>query len=559
MKRFLPSACSLGLAISLVLHLPPSAEAQNQTVPCHGRVLLREGRGVIPLTTGRVGASDERGQMYESAAIQQDGTYQLNLRANQRSVVQVLIREYNFEPSRAVFFPGQNRQIPDFIASPRTEGRIEVGVKPHAKSTTNASLDDQRFLVTDADTGRQIATFRLDRQGRFRVNALEGTKILIEAQPNRNLQWIPPRFTTTITRSPQKTEFVYLHSSEVGTGNLNLAKDRTNVPDVIDVSLKSVDLNGGKYIVGDQVELQARPGGGVPPDARYSFLVRYDNERNFRTLVNLQRGTSVRFTLDRPGGFESKVALSSHGAILGGATIRNYAVASPNDKAPGVKHNEPEGGFWLGLTQGLPEGWHMDLRFTIDQVAGPVRQPRHLKLDAWIKSDEDSYRMPREGRRLTFLVRHEDDRQWTIVHRNVPTLEWSWTPPRQGKWTLRVDYVKPEELQTPDGHQSHDLGGRAQISFTATGPSAVSSSSSGLAAETPPPSRPGGFRPFATPTPRPTLRPAPIATPKATPRPILRPVATPKPQTPSRPALRPFSKPTPTPAPRPIRLPIGQP
>jgi hypothetical protein len=192
----------------------------------------------------------------------------------------------------------------------------------------------------------------------------------------------------------------------------------------------------------------------------------------------------------------------------------------------------------------FPQYWHMDLRFSIDRSRGPILEPRRLKLDAWVKADMDARRVPREGRRLTFLMRHEDDREWTIVNRNVPTLEWSWTPPSPGKWTLRVDYVKNEDK--PSSHEN----GRAQITFTAMDIPAVSSSSSGLAAETPPPSRPG-FRPFATPapTPLPALRPVPMASPKATPRPVLRPFATPKPQTSPRPFLPPFStsKPKPTP------------
>lgn len=549
MKRFLPSALFLRFTAVLALLAAPCATAQqNQTAPFQGRVLLKEGNGVVPMTSGRVGASDEQGRMYESTAIRWDGTYELNLRINQRSVIQVLVRDYIFEPARIVFFAERNRGIPDFVASTRGQGRLEVTTRLHERSQARVNLDDQRFTVTDADTGRLISTFRLDRQGRFRVNAPEGTKLLIEPKPNRNLQWIPPQLTTTVSRGDQTAQLVYLPSSEVGTGNLNLSKDHEENPRVIDVKLQSVDLNRGKYVVGDEVELRARPGRGVPDDARYTFLVRYDNERNFRTLANLQPGTSIRFTLERPGGFESKVALFARGVQLGGATIRNYAVASPNDNAPGVKHHDPRAPLPF-LVDDFPQGWHMDLRFSIDQVAGPVRQPRHLKLDAWVKQDLESRRVPREGRRLTFLVRHEDDNQWTIVQNNVPTLEWSWTPPRQGRWTLRVDYVKPEERRDPNRHYSHDVNGRAQISFTATGPSTVHSSSSGLTAETPPAPRPG-FRPLATPTqtPHPTVRPVPKATPKATPRPILRPINTPKPQTTPRPILRPLNRPTPKPS-----------
>lgn len=335
----------------------------------------------------------------------------------------------------------------------------------------------------------------------------------------------------------------------------HLIRDRTRVPDVISVSLKLGDLNREKLIVGDQVELRASPGRGAPPDLRYTFLYRYDNERNFRTLADHQAGDRVRFTLERPGGFECKVAVLSRGAILGGTAIRSYALASPTDKAPGVKLNDPSP--TIGFIDDAPQVWHMDLRFSIDQVAGPVQQPRRLQLDAWIKSDQKSRRMAREGRRLTFLVRHEQDSQWTIAIQNTPTLEWSWTPPRQGKWTLRVDYVKPEELKNPERHYANDLDGRAQISFTATGPSSVSTSSSGLAAETRPPSRPG-FRPIATPspTPRTAVRPVPISTPKPVPRPFFRPVAKPKPEAPSRPVLPPLATPTPKPAPRPSFKPI---
>lgn len=495
------------------------------------------------MTKGRVGASHESGQMYDSTAIQQDGTYELNLRANQRTVVQVLLRDYNFEPTSSVFYPGQNRQIPDFVATPKLQGSIEVSTKKHAKGVNDAKLVDQKFRVTDADTGRLLSIFTLNRQGRFRMNAQEGTKIIIEPEAGQGLQWIPPQYTTTITRSSQKTAFVYLQSSEVGAGNLNLSKDRADVRDYIEVSLKSVDLNRGKFIVGDQVELQARAGRGAPPESLYSFLVRYDNERNFRTIANLQPGNKARFKLERPGGFESKVALTYGGLIIGGATIRNYAVSSPNERAPGVERHDPSAPFPM-MVDDWPQFWHMDLRFSIDRSRGPILEPRRLKLDAWAKADLEARRVPREGRRLTFLMRHEDDREWTIVNQNVPTLEWSWTPPSPGKWTLRVDYVKGE------GNRYSGEDGRAQITFTAMGIPAVSSSSSGLAAETPPPSRPG-FRPFATPapTPRPTLRPVPMPSPKATPRPVLRPVATPKPQTSPRPFLRPFStsKPKPTP------------
>lgn len=510
--KILFSELPLILVASLVLLSSQVLMAQNETVTCQGRVLRRDGGRLFPMAAGRVGASDERGQMYESAAIQPDGTYELNLRANQRSVVQVLLREYNFDPAKSVFFPGQNRQIPDFIATPKVAGALEVIVKPHPRATSTAKLNNERFTVTDADTGRLISTFRLDRQGRFRVNAMEGTKILIEPKPNQGLQWIPPRFETTITRQSEMTEFTYIFSSEVGTGNLNLSKDRTRFPSTFDVSLGLVDLNRGKLIAGDLVELCATSGRGVPEGCVYSFLIRYDDERNFRTLANNQPGTTVRLTLDRPGGFEAKVALILNGVILGGTAIRSYVLASPNDKAPGVKLHERGS---KGFIDDLPQDWHMDLRFTIDQIAGPVRQPRKLKLDAWAKSDMNSHRVPREGRRLTFLMRHEDDREWTVVTQNVPTLEWSWIPQRQGKWTLRVDYVKNENKP----HSGEN--GRAQISFTATGLSTVNTSSSGLAAETPPPPRPG-FRPFATPTPRPNVRPVPIATP--TPRQTFQPI-----------------------------------
>lgn len=553
MKRSSPSGFFLGLIASLAVWFAPSIYAENESVLCRGRVLLRDGGGVVPMTTGRVGASDEGGQMYESAAIQPDGTYELNVRANQRSIIQVLLREYSFEPARIIYFPDEDRQIREFVATLRRPGSIEVSVKRHPKASSDAKLDDERFAVTDADTGRLMSTFRLDRQGKFRVTALEGTKIIIEPKSNQGLQWIPPKFVTTITRRAQKTEFVYLFSTEVGTGDLNLSRDRTRVPDTVGVSLQLVDLNRGKLLIGDEVELQARPGRDAPDDSVYSFLIKYDAERNFRTLANRQSGTSVRFTLDRPGGFEAKVALIANGAILGGAATRNYALASPTDKAPGVKLHDPTNDLFTegwGAIDDLPQVWHVDLRFSIDQVAGPMQQPRRLQLDAWVKQDLSSHRLPRLGRRLTFMVRHEDDSRWTIINQNIPTLEWSWTPPRQGKWTLRVDYVMPDELKDDARYPDYTVGGRAQISFTAMGPSAVSSSSAGLAADTAPSPRPK-FRPVATPAPRPAVRPVPMATPKSGPRPILRPVATPKAQWPSRPALRPVATPTPKPSPRP--------
>lgn len=537
MQRSRSSRFSLStLVCAATVLLPLEAIRAEEKILCHGRVIVRQGTNYVPLTTGRVGVSDERGRMYDSTAIQPDGTYQLELKANQRSVVQVLLRDYTFNPRTSIFFPGRERRIPDFVATPRRAGVVEVSLKRHEASSAEIEFANYRFKVLDGENGQLISTFRPDAQGKFRYNGLDGSKIVIEPVPGGGVQWIPARLPVTMTEGSQKVDLVYLRSSEVGTGNLNLSKDRpSTVPDVLDVKLKLVDLSRGKLLVGDEVELQATPERGAPNDLRYSFLVRYDNEPNFRTLANLQPRNSVRFRLERPGGFEYKVAIFSRGAQLGATVGRNYTLASPDDKAPGVKLHDPSPPLPF-LIGDFPQPWHMDLRFTIDSDTGPALRPRRLQLDAWIKADMKAHRVPREGRRLTFLTRHESDSEWTIAIANSRTLEWYWTPPRPGKWLLRVDYVKEEDKP----YSSYN--GRAQIDFTATGRATTSSTSSGLEAATPPPSRPA-----TTPAPRATPRPVIRPTPTPAPRPVLRPipVSTPKAQTsPSRNYFRP--RPTPS-------------
>lgn len=541
MQRTRSSRFSLStLVCAATTLLPLEPLWAEEKILCHGRVIVRQGSNYVPMTTGRVGVSDEQGSMYDSTAIQPDGTYQLELKANQRSVVQVLLRDYTFNPRISTFYPGRERRIPDFVATPRRAGFVEVYLKRHEASSTEIEFANYRFKVLDGENGQLLSTFRPDAQGKFRYSGIEGRKIVIEPVPGGGVQWIPARLPITMTDRTQKVDLVYLRASEVGTGNLNLSKDRApTTPNVLNLKLKLVDLSRGKLLVGDEVELQATPERGAPNDLLYTFLVRYDNEPNFRTLANLSPRNSVRFKLERSGGFEYKAAIFSRGAQLGQTLGRNYALASPSDKAPGVKLHDPSAILPIFIGD-FPQPWHMDLRFSIDNSTGPVQQPRRLRLDAWAKADLDSRRVPRDGRRLTFLTRHESDSEWTVAIANSRTLEWYWTPPRPGKWRLRVDYVKDES------NPSSGQNGRAQIDFTAIGrATTTSSTSSGLEAATPPPSRP-----VATPAPRatPRLNVRPISTP--TPRPVLKPMPGFTPKSEATPSRNPsgFLRPRPTPS-----------
>lgn len=472
-----------GLIILLAVALGGLAETEAaETVTCGGKVMLRQQNGsLVPFPTGRVGATNEGRRMIDSGAIAADGSYQLTLEKNRWNTIQVLVRGYSFDPPTFRVRPQSPQQIALIIGTPTggypgaasanaNQGTVMATLRPHPESSGRVSLNRQRFLVKDVRTNQLISTLVPDGRNQVRFSGTVGSQVIIEPRPNPGVSWTPSLQRVTITDRPSNVNFQYMLASEVGVGNLNLAKDRQEIPDALDAK-----LNGPQQmVIGHSTRFAVEIGRGAPRDLRYTFMVRHDSDPTWRTIGNLQRSSQKEYTFTQLGGLESKVVVFSAGVPVGSATFRTL-VQSPPPPPIGVKlvgsnegfDNFVDGvkGFFTGPDD-LGPGIHNEIKFTIDQRSGQVGQPRRLNVNAFRKYDggKKTQPLPRDGRRLTFLARHETDSEWRIIIQNSRTLEWNWTPPFSGDWVLRVDYVKNEE--NAPGDRIDNL--RAQIDFTAT-------------------------------------------------------------------------------------------
>lgn len=460
-----------------------------------GKVLLRNLDGsTVPFTEGRVGLLNEQGRMVDSVAIQQDGSYKFNM-PNQPHTIQVLVHGYQFSPSPLRFNPRGPGSIPTITATaqraggPPNRGRlpaptglgndnnatvvngsIEVSLIRHVNSSSRADVANRHFLIKDAETGRLLSTIRTNGNGQFRYNDTTGRRITIEPRPdaNSNLRYVPTRVATTIPRGSANVNITYYEANETGTGDLNVSKDRTTSPNVLEpvVELKT---HPHSVITGHPIRLVASLGRDKhQPSFRYTFLLRYDYDRNWRTIADRQRSPELTHTLSDSGGFAYKVVVYSDGAVLGtsreGRAIslqHTPPTTSPNQRGvarvPSIKELIP-----FPMVGEFPKADHIVLHVGIDSVEGQVGLQRWISANAYLKKHKKAPTpLPRNQARVTFLVRHESDREWTIVTRNSPTLEWAWSPPRSGKWLLRVD------LQQSPEYENYPMHGRGQIEFTA--------------------------------------------------------------------------------------------
>lgn len=547
----LRSSFFVPLAVGLLLIAAASAHAQNDDgqVAYSGKVMLKENGRLVPFPGGRVGTSDERGRMTESTAIEPDGSYVIRLKPNQRNFVQVLVRGYSFDPSRAQITPPRDREIPTFIATKLGNGTVVGTMKLHPASEESVSVANQRFLVKDAATGQLISTLVPDGRNKFRYSATEGTKVILEPKPNPGVSWTPSSQIVTLAHGTLNVEFQYLPSSAVGTANLDLAKERTKVPDVIEPQLAFRIRFIEDLAVGDELEIYVASIKGMPMtrDMRYTFLYRSDVDTSWRTAANNQRQSSAKFKVQNVGGLECKVVVSMNGAPMGSDTLRAFAKQDHTPAEPVRLRGEarmPGIGFIDPLTFAFTR---IDLY--ADRPEGPVNQPRSLT--ASINEIDVGSRtpLPREGRRISFYVRHETTSNWTTVAANTRSMTWNWTPTSPGKWQLRLDLgMKDGEERGRDNVQGHETIARHIIDFVAT-----TGNTSGITSQT------QAQTSSAQPTPRPIFRPLPR--PSSTPRPIFRPLprpsSTPRPRSTPRPSFSPPPRAIPTPSPTPSRRPPG--
>ncbi|TLD69458.1 hypothetical protein FEM03_17605 [Phragmitibacter flavus] len=480
----------------LTFNLNLSAQEPVRTALYKGKVQLRNADGsLVPFNQGRVGVTNAAGRMTDSTALARDGTYQFRL-TNEPHIIQVLVRGYHFTPNPLRFHPRGPGDIPTIIATaqraddpnninntrvptptgldsgsnsnaPTVTGTILGNLKRHPRSQSQADVSNRHFLIKNASTGQLISTVRTNNQGQFRFSHPVGLRIIIEAKPGSGLTFTPPTVTTTIPRGTSNLDFVYTASNEVGTADRNLANDRTDVANFVKPTLK-ITQAPTSIILNNEIEFVATlDGKPMTPNYRYTFLVRYDTDRAWRTIANQQRSPKIRYTLPDSGHFAYKVVVYSAGVPLGSEEQRAFA----REQTPPVTSNTQRGRpRAVGLGDFIPiyvepagNAPHIVLRVSIDQNQGQTGVQRWIKVAPYVKIEWPSASttdMPRNNARVTYLVRHETQREWTIVHRNTPTLQWAWTPDRPGKWFLRVDFV-------PDRAHWNYNPGRAQIEFTA--------------------------------------------------------------------------------------------
>ncbi|MEX1119824.1 MAG: hypothetical protein WEB60_13640 [Terrimicrobiaceae bacterium] len=535
------------MAMGLVFAVSSVNAQSGGQVTYSGKVMLKQNGRLVPFPGGRVGTSNESGRMTDSTEIQADGSYQLRLMPNERNYIQVLVRGYTFDPARVVFFASDNREIPAFIATPPPNGTVIGTMKLHPASeesigVENGYLANQRFLVKNATTGQLISTLVPDGRNRFRYSAPEGTKVILEPKPNPGVSWTPSSQVVTLTRGTTNVEFQYLPASAVGVGNLNLAKDKQNIPDVVEPVVRLASLDGGEVLVESVMELTVASIKGSPftSDMRFTFLYRFNTDTSWRTAANNQRKRSARFKITKPGHFYYKVVVFMNGAPMGSMEGAGSAQLDPTVHEPtkleGVARMPG-----IGFIDPLPDATFFKIILQVDPE-GPANQPQNVTTRVvMVEEDNRHTPRPRQGRRISFYVRHESDRNWRVVTNNARSMAWNWTPNRPGKWRLRVDMgAVPGEETWRDGKilEGHETVSRDEKDFVAfagnTNSDGITSQTYEQAAEPQPTPRPF-FRPFATPAP--------------TPRPALRPVATPTP----RQTFKPLPRPTPSAEPAPVK------
>lgn len=531
------------LAFGFLFVSTPLLPAQNDGREAfRGKVMLEKEGRLVPFPGGRVGATNEAGRMTESAAVGRDGSYELRLAPGERCTIQVLVPGYSFEPGRVMFFPQNGREIPPFVARPLPTGTVIGTMKPDPRTPQSVSVANQRFLVRQASNGQLLSTLTPDGRKKFRYSDYEGREILIEPQPSPGVTWTPASQRVTLARGEAKTvEFFYLPASAVSTGNLNLAKDGVEIPDIVKprLSLRIVDAN--EILIGGEVELSVPSieGASRTPDTRYTFLYRYDNERNWRTAGNNQRNPSARFRVAQAGGFECRAIVLMNGAPVGKADKR--AFAAEKETPPGTvklvgKPRVPDIND-LSTIPPLPDPEFVFVKVLLDRPQGEVGAPRRVSAHLQLKPDRATARpTTRDGRMISFYTRHESQSGWTRVTPDVPSLTWNWTPSRPGRWHLRVDvWSTPEEGRS----RGHHVISRDEREFAAGAEPGNIISQSQSASVSPAPS-PAAKRPVRPLAKLPASRPSPSVAPVS--------------QLSPRPSAGHSSQPSPTPVRRPLGL-----
>jgi len=326
------------------------AEEPIRSAYYKGRVQLRNLDGSIaPFNQGRIGVLNAEGRMIDSTALASDGSYQFLL-TNRPHTIQVLVRGYRFEPSPLRFNPRGPGAIPTITATPILAGNSNTGhrdpapngigsgspapvvtgtiignLKRHPQSTTRADLSNRHFHIKNATTGQLISTVRTNSAGQFRFSHPVGLRLIVEAKTGSGLSYSPPRLTTTIPRGTAHLDFVYTAGNEVGTADRNLANDRAQIPDVLQPTLR-ISQSPAAIMQNREIEIVSTPGRApLAPHFRYTFLVRFDGDRSWRTIANEQRSARIRYTLPESGPFAYRVVVYSAGVALGATENRAFA------------------------------------------------------------------------------------------------------------------------------------------------------------------------------------------------------------------------------------------
>lgn len=175
---------------------------------------------------------------------------------------------------------------------------------------------------------------------------------------------------------------------------------------------------------------------------RFTFLYRFDDENQWTVILHRTEATDIRWTPRRSGSVELRVDAVTPGQGEMRHTVRTYVLSGRE----GVRQTGRS-------SAGLPSfpDYPEKVGLHVDRPSGLPGEARQIS----VRLGE-----ARNGRRVTFMIRHEADPAWRILRENSDTLSFRWTPDRVGRFQLRVD--------TGEGAADE----RAQIPFTCLDPQA---------------------------------------------------------------------------------------
>ncbi len=175
---------------------------------------------------------------------------------------------------------------------------------------------------------------------------------------------------------------------------------------------------------------------------RYTFLYRFDDETRWTVILDRVPAGETRWTPRKGGNLELRVDAVAPGRDEMRHTVRTHVRTGQE----GVNMN----GRFSGTPGSFP-AYPEKVGIHIDKPNGMPGEARQVM----VRLSE-----ARNGRRITFMVRHQSDSAWRILRENSDALSFRWTPDRVGQYQVRVD--------TGGGTAEE----RAQITFTCLDPSA---------------------------------------------------------------------------------------